>query len=130
MLILLGTSTLAAALVPTPPPGEDTSSSSTSPRTSPVPAGGELVEVKLDVDAKRPPTVRAALGDQVSIVVRSSEAAQIQIERLGLLNDVLPLSPARFDILANRTGRFEVRLIEPDRRLGIIDVPRERGRKG
>jgi len=122
MLILLGTSTLAAALVPTPPPGEDTSSSSTSPRTSPVPAGGELVEVKLDVDAKRPPTVRAALGDQVSIVVRSSEAAQIQIERLGLLNDVLPLSPARFNILANQPGRFEISQVEPKREVGVLYV--------
>ena len=122
MLILLGTSTLAAALVPTPPTGEDTSSSSTSPRTSPVPAGGELVEVKLDVDAKRPPTVRAALGDQVSIVVRSSEAAQIQIERLGLLNDVLPLSPARFNILANQPGRFEISQVEPKREVGVLYV--------
>ncbi len=121
MLILLGTSTLAAALVPTPAPREDTTAT-TSPRTTPVPTGGELITVKLDADARRPRTVRAALGDQIAITVRSRRPAQIQIERLGLLSDVLPLSPARFNVFASQPGRFEITQVEPRREIGVLYV--------
>ena len=34
----------------------------------------------------------------------------------------MPLSPARFDILATRAETFEVRLLEPSRHLGTIVV--------
>ena len=122
MLILLVTSTLAAALVP-PPQGRDgTTTSSTSPRTSPVPTGGELVTAKIDAGAGRAETVRVPLGDQLALAVNSRKAGQVEIPALGLLEDVLPLSPARFDILATRAGRFEVRLLEPRKRVGIIEV--------
>ncbi len=130
MVILLVTSTVAAALVPPPPEPDDTTETTTSPRTSPVPTDGQLVQATIDADARRAQRIEVPLGDQLALKVRSRRAGQIQVRGLGLVEDVLPLSPARFDILANRTGRFEVRLIEPDRRLGIIDVPRERGRKG
>ena len=123
MLALLVSSTIAAALVP-PPESEDsaTSSSSTSPRTSTVPTGGELVEVTIKADAKKPKDVQVPLGDQVALVVRSSRAGQIELTGLGQLDDVAPLSPARFDLLASREGRFDIRLVEPDRRLGTIEV--------
>src|SRR5688500_15493888 len=121
MLILLGTSTLAAALVPAPSPREDdTTTDTTSPRTSPVPTGGELVRASVDADANRPQRIRAALGDQVSIIVRSRRTTQIEVKGLGLLEDVLPLSPARFDVLAIRSGRFEIRRVEPERRVGVL----------
>jgi len=129
MLVLLGTSTLAAALVPEPPERQATTSSTTPPRTSPVPAGGELIRASLDAGAKPLETVRMTLGDQLALRVTSSEPAQIEIRGLGLLEDVLPLSPARFDILATRPGRYEVRRLEPDRRLGVIEVAPARDRQ-
>src|ERR687893_277789 len=105
MLILLGTSTLAAALVPAPAPRDEDTTGTTSPRTSPVPAGGAFVKANLDTNAKKPERVRVSQGDQVNILVRSRKAGQIEVKGLGLLDDVLPLSPARFDILATRRGK-------------------------
>jgi hypothetical protein len=122
MVILLVTSTVAAALVPPPPERESTTQSTTSPRTSPVPTDGELVKATIEVGASRPKAIEVPLGDQLALTVRSRRTGQVAIRGLGLVEDVLPLSPARFDILATRGGRFEVRLLEPDRRLGIIEV--------
>jgi hypothetical protein len=121
MLILLGTSTLAAALVPAPAPREETTDT-TSSSTSPLPTGGEFVKEKLDADARRPARIQVSQGDQVNLLVRSREAGQIEITGLGLLDDVLPLSPARFDVLATRRGRFEIRMVEPRRLVGILEV--------
>jgi hypothetical protein len=128
MLILLVTSTLAAALVPPPPERDGTTSSTTSPRTSPVPPGGELVRAKIDAGAKRAETVRVPLGDQLALTVSSRRAGQVEIPALGLLEDVVPRSPARFDILAIRAGSFDVRLLEPARKVATIEVtdPSER----
>jgi hypothetical protein len=120
-LIILGTSTLAAMLVPAPPQTEDTTNT-TSPRTSPVPPGGASVKAKLSTGSKRPERVRVSLGDQVSILVRSREPAQIEIPKLGLLEDVLPLSPARFDVLATREGRFDIRRVQPRELVGVLEV--------
>jgi hypothetical protein len=122
MLILLVTSTVAAALVPPPPDGDTTTSSSTSARTSPVPTGGQLVKAKIDANARRAERVRVPLGDQLALLVSSRRAGQVEIPALGLLEDVLPLSPARFDIFATRAGRFEVRLLDPRRKLAVIKV--------
>ena len=127
MVILLVTSTVAAALVPPPPEPDSTTTTTTSPRTSPVPTGGELVRATIDADAKRPKTVGVPLGDQLALAVRSKRAGQVAVRGLGLVEDVLPLAPARFDILANRTGRFDVVLLQLERRrLGVIEVKRDR----
>lgn len=124
MVVLLATSTLAAALVPAPPPQEETTDT-TPPRTSSVPSGGELIEAKLDANAGRPKRVRASLGDQVDLLVRSRKPAQIEIRGLGLLEDVLPLSPARFSVLATRPGRFEIHRVDPPQTIGVLEVARE-----
>ena len=122
MLVLLGISTLTLALVP--PPGErrPTTTSSTSPRTAQLPRGGKLRRATIDAGEKRPQPVKIRLGDQLSLAVRSERSIQVEIPRLGLLEDAAPLSPARFDILAERTGDYEVRGVQPPRPLGTIEV--------
>lgn len=122
MLVLVGTSTLAAALVPPPSERASTSTTSTSPRTSEVPTGGELVRATINAGSRRLERVRVPLGDQLALRVRSRRPGQIEVGGLGLLDDVAPLSPARFDILAVREGRFEVRRLEPRARLGVVAV--------
>lgn len=123
MLVLLAVSTVAAALVPPPRNDDDTSStSSTSPRTSELPPGGQLASATIDADSKRPEHIVVPLGDQLSLTVRSGRTAQVEIRRLGLLEDVAPLSPARFDILATEPGRHEVRMLQPGRKLGVIEI--------
>jgi hypothetical protein len=121
MLVLLAMSMLAAALAPSP--GDDETTSSTTSTTTAghrAPAGGELVEAKLDADAARPQTIRVPLGDQLSLAVSSRRAGQAQIAGLGLVEDVARLAPARFDLLADHRGRYEVRLVDPPRTLGVI----------
>ncbi len=124
MLMLLGVSTLAAALAP--PRSERTASTSTTTSTTqatpPTPAGGELVRGTIDAQAKRQQRIRIGLGDQLSLEVRSTRVVQVEIARLGLTDSAAPLSPARFDLLAERQGSFEVRLQESRREIGVIEV--------
>jgi len=121
MLMLLGVSTLAAALAP--PRSERTASTSTTTSTTQAtPAGGELVRGTIDAQAKRQQRIRIGLGDQLSLEVRSTRVVQVEIARLGLTDSAAPLSPARFDLLAERQGSFEVRLQESRREIGVIEV--------
>jgi hypothetical protein len=123
MLVLLGLSTLAAALVPPQrEPGGTATTQTTSPRTSKLPPGGELVRATIDADGRRPERIEVPLGDQLALEVRSRRLAEIQIPALGLIEDATRGAPARFDILARREGAFEVRRIEPRVRLGVIGV--------
>jgi hypothetical protein len=123
MLVLLGLSTLAAALVPPQrEPGGTATTQTTSPRTSKLPPGGELVRATIDAEGRRPARIEVSLGDQLALGVHSRRPGEIEVTGLGLIEDVAPGAPARFDILARRAGRFEVRWIEPRARLGVIRV--------
>lgn len=133
MVVLLAISTLTAALAPQIRREEDTTTSTTeTTRASPLPTGGERVRVRLDTGAERPRGITLEEGDQLSLAVRSEEPAQIEIAGLGLLEDVLPLSPARFDVLATRAGTFAVRRLappaEPRRVATIVVTPEPNGR--
>ena len=128
MLVLLGTSTLAAALVPQPSEREPTTSTTTPPRTSHLPSNGELIRVTVDAQVVRPERIAVPLGDQLALVVRSAKAGQVAIPELGLLEDVLPLGPARFNVLPTREGRFEVHLLDPRRVIAVIEVTERRER--
>jgi hypothetical protein len=130
MLVLLGMSTLAAALAPPPENGEESTTTSTTPkRERPEPAGGQLVEATIDAQAKGPQAVDVPLGDQLSLRVKSTRAGQITIPKLGLLENVTRLDPARFDILASSSGRFEVRMLGSKGAIGALRFERpERGK--
>ncbi len=122
MLLLLGVSTLAAALAP--PRSQRTGpASTTSTQTDPAtPTGGELVRETIDAQANRPQRFRIGVGDQLSLEVYSTRVVQVEIPRLGLTDNAAPLSPARFDLLAEREGSFEVRLQASRRAIGVIEV--------
>ena len=124
MLILLGISTLAAALAPTPNrSGTAARSTATTTREPPeVPEGGKLVRATIDADARPPETVEVPLGDQLALQVRSRRPGEIEILGLGLIEDVARLAPARFDILARRPGRFELRRVDSRERVGVLMV--------
>jgi hypothetical protein len=71
--------------------------------------------------ARGPRTVRIRDGDQLALVVRHRRPDEVEIARLGVLEDVDPLSPARFDLLPPE-GRYAVRLLEERRQIGEIVV--------
>ena len=136
MVVLLGVSTLAAALVP--PQGEEQRATSTDTKTGrPTQAGedrgppGRLIKRTIRVAPHGADTVRIHRDDQLALTVRSGVADQVEIPAFGQLEDMTPEAPARFNLLPDRTGTFAVRLLAAGRVIGRIEVrspdPRRRG---
>jgi hypothetical protein len=125
MLVLLGVSTVAAALVPVERDAGSDDTTTTSTPTTKRPTG-RLVPKAIHAGAPEPQTVRVEVGDQLQLEVTSKSAHQVEIPRLGELEDVDPDAPARFDLLLFDRGRFPVRLVEVERKIGEIVVgPRQ-----
>ena len=118
MLMLLFVSTLAAALVPPPESDEeDTATRAAAPTEQPT---ARTVVRTLDAGSKRTETIRVATGDRLVLTVRSPRPAQVEIFGLGQLEDAAPESPARFDLLLDEPGEYEIRLLASGRSLGRI----------
>lgn len=137
MLVLLGISTLAAALVPPDgQPGGDTSATKTTPAQEQAVAGagrvpnGRALSVSIEVGGPKTPVVPVAVGDQLSLTVGVSKADQVEIRAFGLLAAAAPEAPARFDLLAEQEGEYAIRLVEADRVVARITVgPREKAKQ-
>jgi hypothetical protein len=125
MLILLGLSTLAAALVPprTLRGGTTTGATTTQPTvTAPpvVPPGGQDVPVTFTVGGKTVPVVACrpstdkrqcspiVVGDQLSLVIHSRVADELEIPAFGLVKAVDPSAPALFDLLPESPGTYAI----------------------
>src|SRR5919106_1401687 len=128
MLVLLAVSTLAAALVP--PQDEDgTTSTRTDSKAGKAGSGkgeakppGRFVSRTIRVAPNGFDRIPLVLGDQLALTVRSGAADQVSIPAFGVLEDITPVAPARFNLLPGRTGVFEVRLVEARRVIGRIRV--------
>jgi hypothetical protein len=123
MLVLLGISTLAAALVD--PPETDEEEQATEPPLPPQPQG-ELVRKRIDADERTPEVISIRAGDQLALTVTSGRADEVEIPALGELRFVAPLAPARFDLLAREEGTYAIRLLDAERRIGRIEVTARR----
>ncbi len=123
MLVLLGVSTVAAALVPVDRDagGDETTSTSTSTGEPPT---GTLERASIGAGADKPQIVRVQPGDQLRLRVTSPNAHEVEIRALDQLEDVDPAAPARFDLLLFDEGNFAVRLVESERKIGEIVVTR------
>jgi hypothetical protein len=129
MLVLLFLSSLAAALAPVEQRRDESSSTSTSTTTTAeADTRGALVRKTLDARRKRTPSVRARVGDQLQLLVKSDDVAIVELPAFGLTDDVDPVAPARFDLLLDREGDFQVRELG-GRKLGTVEVSRP-ARKG
>jgi hypothetical protein len=129
MLVLLGISTLAAAMIDTSSfRDEGTSSTVTSETTEAsvpqdtVPEGRELKPVVIKVFRAPVTVVPVKLGDQLPLIVRSRKPDLVEIPALGLLEPVNSQAPARFDIFADAVADYGVRLLNADRVVGRIEV--------
>lgn len=125
MLVLLGISTLAAALVDPPEAGEQEEASEPPPRPQP---NGEPIRKRISAHDRTPVVIRMSVGDQLSLTVTSRRADQVEIPALGELEVVGPLAPARFDVLARQEGSYAIRLVEAGRTIGRIEVTARRAR--
>lgn len=131
--IVLGLAALAASISRAP---------RESTRKSPPPAGlprasapqaapgrGRLRTVTVRFDARRSARRRTiAVGESASVVVEVPQSGQVLLEGLGLSAPAEPLTPARFDVFADRPGEHDV-VFWPvgtgeRRRVGVLVVER------
>jgi hypothetical protein len=127
MLVLLGVSTLAAALVPQRTLNEagTTGTTTTQPTTptAPVPSPAFLRPTKITVGGKKFPVVSPIkVGDQLSLLVRSRFPAEIEIPEFGLVGFASPNAPARFELLPDSPGTFGILFAASGKPAGQIEV--------
>jgi hypothetical protein len=110
-LILLAALVLAvsAVVASLSAPQRDDSSEDSTRETAP----GSIAEPtgptrELTLDAGRPRTVTVVPGTHVLLRVEVPEAGEVTIPGLGLDRAAEPGTPAAFDILAEKPGRFDV----------------------
>jgi hypothetical protein len=133
MLVLLGISTLAAALVPQSTPEDETTTGRTSTQaktaTAPEPPAGRSLAAQITVGPKKKPVVVAGpvcakakprcqpihVGDQLTLRVYSKPAAQLEFPEFGQFEFAAPNAPALFELLPDAAGRFGIRFASTDR---------------
>jgi hypothetical protein len=76
------------------------------PTASPRPA--PELPTALSFDAAENETMRVPAGDATTVEVAVTEPGSVEIPGLGLSAPADPLTPARFDVLASRPGRYEL----------------------
>jgi hypothetical protein len=111
MLVLLGLSTLAAALVPRRNLGDGTTSGTTtqSTTTPTVPVPDTVPPVaEITVGGKKFPVVPVEVGDQFTLLVRSRFPSEIAIPEFGLIRFATRSTPARFELLTGTPGTFGI----------------------
>lgn len=121
MVVLLLASSVAAWLVPIPEAARDESVSSPT-TTAETRQPGRAVERTLRSGARRPETIRLEVGDQLALEVVGQEHDLVEIEGLGRLDDVDAASPARFNLIVDEPGVYDVRLTQAGVRVGRIEV--------
>lgn len=140
MLVLLGLSTLAAALVPQHGLRDGTTSSTTTTQptvstTTPSSLAGRSLQVEILVGGKKVPVVADELcenpkpkceplhvGDQLSLQVLSRQPAELEIPAFGLIGVASPNAPAFFQLLPREPGTIGVLFTSPRRVAARIQV--------
>ena len=122
-VVVFAVVTLIAAI--TAPRDDDDDSPATAdpaPRAAPSPA----VAVRFRHPVEGAPPVRLVRrGSHVAIRVEAGVAGDVEIPGLGLIQPVAPGTPAVFDVLATRAGRYDVSLrsVAAERtKLGTLQV--------
>jgi hypothetical protein len=140
MLVLLGLSTLAAALVPQHSLRDGTTSGTTttqptqSTTTAATPPGRSL-EVQIKVGGKKVPVVADTLcnkrkprceplhvGDQLSLQVLSKRQAELEVPTFGLIGVASSNSPAFFQLLPREPGTIGLIFTSPRKVAARIEV--------
>src|SRR5262245_24312368 len=132
MLILLGLSTLAAALIPQRAlrdgnRTQSTTLSTTTTATQPEPPPGRSLRAKIVVGGKQVPIVASPLcaerkprceplhvGDQLTLTVYSSDPAQLDFPEFGQSGFAAPGAPVYFELLLDTPGGFGIVFADPE----------------
>jgi hypothetical protein len=115
--VLLLLATLAAALAPRPPLAD------APPSALPAPAGESgTIEHTISADPGAKTTITLRKGDILQLEVSGDMLDSVQLVGLDRIDGVEPLTPARFQVLAERPGVYPIRLLEADRRIGKLEI--------
>lgn len=127
LLLLLGISTLAAALLPDRAGERENGTeeeTATRPSTAPTertsPGGERGVGVRIQPGRVR--VIRAEVGEQLTIRVRADRAGLLEIPALGLVDAVAPGAPARFNLLPTEPASYGIRFLDSERVVARIEV--------
>jgi hypothetical protein len=71
-------------------------------------ANAEVKQLRFEATGK-PRAQRLALGRPAVVIVEADQPGQVDVEGLGLTAPTAPETPARFDVLADEAGRYELR---------------------
>ena len=113
---VLGLAAITAALAPSP--REEEASDEPPPRSAPETR-------RVEFNATSPAVEEVARGTHVVIEVQTTRPAEVAMPALGLSGFAEPRTPAVFDVLANRPGRFDVTVAATEgeaRRAGTLVV--------
>jgi hypothetical protein len=117
LLVVLVVSTVAAALIaplrqdPELTPTEEATQARDAAQAAGADDSGRLIQKSVQTPSRNPPKVRMRPGDQLELTVHTRTATQVEIPRLGQLEDAAPDAPAHFSFLASSAGRFEARAL-------------------
>jgi hypothetical protein len=113
---LLLLTTIAAGLAP-----RQASDPASAPGSS-LPEGTTVVE-KIGAEPGADSRVVVRRGDLLRLEVGGDVLDSVLIERLDRMEGIEPLTPARFEILAEAAaGLYPIRLVDADRRIGSIEI--------
>lgn len=124
---MLAVLSAATALAPQPSQDSKTPAETKAEQIAAEPEptrNGELLTVTIDADDRATRNVprRVTAGDQLQLEVTSEKPDQVEIRAFGQLQPVTPYAPAHFDLLLDKPGIYEVRLVEAGRVAGVIEV--------
>jgi hypothetical protein len=128
MLVMLIIASISSVFVAEPgrrgsaPPPASTTEARETPPNAPPSVEGRLLRETLDASAEKPRAIRMRVGDQLALRIEARRVLQVEVTGFGQLEDVVPPAPARFDLYADRPGRFPVRLLPTKREIGVIQV--------
>jgi hypothetical protein len=138
MLVLLGLSTLAAALVPQHAlRGGSTGSTTTQSAqstTTPSPAAGRSLSARIKIGGKKIPVVAGPVcvggkcgkpihvGDQLSLEVFARKQTELEIRSFGLIGVASKTAPALFQLLFNEPTNIGVVSTATDQPVAKIEV--------
>jgi hypothetical protein len=115
MLVLLGLSTLAAALVPQHSLRGGAASNTTTAQTQPPTttqaeiSSAFLPPTRIKVGGRKFPIVSPVkVGEQLVLLVGSRSPTQLEIPEFGQVGFAAPNAPARFELLATTPGTFGI----------------------
>lgn len=115
VVALLALAVVAAAIVP----NDDEKPATTTTATAP-----ERTTVKVDIGASpaKVRTIPARIGDHLLLTVESDRIDTVTIDGVDDAQPVDPTSPARFDTILSRAGRFPIKMQENGNTVGVLQV--------